>query len=59
MKVWVVYEEIEEGVSREDRAGRHIHGIFDSEEKAVKFREALRKDDPKNDCIDLEAYEVQ
>ena len=58
MKVWLVYEEVE-GISKEDKAGRHIHGIFDSEEKAVKFREALRKDYPGNDCFDLEAYEVQ
>ncbi len=57
MKVWIVYEEIE-GM-QESKAGRHIHGVFDSEEKAVKFREALKKENPQNECIDLEAYEVE
>ena len=60
MKVWIVYEELEDAAAP-DKAGRHIYGVFDSEEKAIKYREDMVKEIPtdRRDCLDLEAYEVQ
>ena len=59
MKVWIVYEELEGAAA--DKAGRHIYGVFESEENAIKYREDMVKETPadKRDCLDLEAYEVQ
>ena len=59
MKVWIVYEELESSAA--DKAGRHIYGVFDSEEKAIKYREDMVKETPseRQECIDLEAYEMQ
>lgn len=59
MKVWIVYEELES--SSADKAGRHIYGVFDSEEKAIKYRQDMVKEaaTDRRECIDLEAYEVQ
>jgi hypothetical protein len=59
LKVWVVYEELES--PNAEKAGRHIYGVFDSEDKAIRYRQDMVKEAPseRRDCIDLEAYEMQ